>query len=344
MGLISKIKKIFSNKIDTTDIPDNKLISLVCNQYIKFGKVLDVKQGTVAVFVAKGKVADAFSEGSYRLELNNLPVLNRLLKLSKQSKKAVPNKFKAELYLINLKQFKQQNFASFDNIVVKDKRFKKFNVKIKGKFDFEVFSPVDFIEALLTQYGLIKDKIARCEISCWVAELAVKKIQKNKPNTEPLYERATECFEGVIDYVNKELFDCGIKVSSIDITETIFPKKIYKNVSLSYAEYNHKPKEQPVDEIDYTIYTQNISNQTAEQQDDKTTKSVIQQAEVVYQQNISNQDNDNVEYLNNKNTTQENNVLPEPEIVNTIGYKQCLNCGAYNSVKSEHCFNCKSKI
>ena len=329
MGLIEKIKNKFNKKIDTSNFSNDNLISIVLDQSIKFGRTLEVKPGFVAVFVAKGKVADAFSEGSYRLEVGNIPILSRILKLTKPNKRGnLPNKFKAELYLVNLKQFENLQFKSFNTVYLKDKNFKNLSVKLEGKFSCEIFNPVEFIESMLTQYGLIKDSIAKTELSSWVAELTVKKVQKNKPSVDQLYARATECFNGLIDFLNKELFDCGVKILSLDVTKTIFPKKIYKSVNLDYTEMEVKKSDETIENVDFksTNTKSNIliSEQT-ENNDSKNQNNITET--VIIEQNPNN-------------TTEVENT----EIIKTIDYKKCLNCGAYNSLNSEHCFNCKKKF
>lgn len=431
MGFITKIKNLFVKKITTADVDDSRLISLLQKKGIKFGTTLEVKPNTVAVFVAKGKVADVFNEGVHKLELGYLPLLSRTLKLAKPDKKGrLPNKFDAELYLINLKQFEKQNFYSFNSVYIKDKKYKNVHVRLNGVFDFEIFGPIEFLEAMLTQYGILKDKIAKTEISNWVAELAVKKVQKNKPGVEQLHARASECFDGLLDYVNKELFDCGIKVLKIDVAETVFPKKVFKSVELEYTELNNasnasnndvrQPEQNNVlngsqnsfeNNNQQNILTDNTQqavlpnagqqtvltndyqqqalpnnnqnfnqnnyqnvfagnnqqNAVAETQYNNTPQT--QQYEVGgYKQNdFTNTNNQTPDYLSSDYNTDiyanqiddyaDNQYLnhggaqtvcgaeeEQPEIINTIGYKKCLNCGAFNSVKSEHCFNCKCKI
>ena len=405
MGFIAKIKKLFSKKIDTADISDDNIISLVLNQSIKYGRTLEVKPGSVAVFVAKGKVADVFNEGIHRLELGYIPILSRILKLVRPDKNGnLPNRFCAELYLVNLKQFENQKFASADSVRIKDKKYKNLNVKLQGEYSFEIFNPVEFLEALLTQYGMLKNSIAKEEISSWIAELAVKKVQKNNPSVEQLHARATECFEGLIDDVNKELNDCGVKVNFIEVTNTVFPKKIFKSVKLDYTEFeqNKSAKNNDKTQIEnnqytnnqyndyvlnnqnnYTLNNPNFNNQNYQTDNYNNYQSNYNNNNYQqsynnnnYQQNYNNNINrfdinenyyngnndynDNQSYHDSNNDNVKNNNYDyqksdlqspsnsreniEPEITKTVGYKICLNCGAYNSSKSEHCFNCKSKI
>ena len=383
MGIISEIKKLFKNRIDASDIEQQSLISLVSEKKLKLGKVIDVPKNFVAVLVAKGKVADCFVEGTYRLETSNMPILSRVLKLSKPDKKGnMPTHFKAEIYYINLNEISNQDFCSEQGVRIKDKLYKSFDVKLFGTFSYQIFNAVDFVEALLTQYGVLRDVIAKQEIGYWVGRLADRKVQKNKPSAELLFERATVCFDGLIDYVNKELFDCGVKLSNIDVTETRFPKRIYKSVSLSYKEMQNQHNNDgtaevnPVQramEVDFQnnsnkVYHQQameiesqmnqktyvLSNQTEQQieQQDEVYNSnniddVAQNADIVTDvqvQNLPEKEKSEDDGNVNDKISNDDDLLNDEVITKTLQYVKCPKCGSLNSKNSKHCFSCKTKL
>lgn len=358
MKFFDKIKNLFKRDIDGSGIGENDLVYIAKNNAkVKFGQKLDVGKNCVAMLVAKNKVADVFTEGSYRLDTNNMPLLSRILKLTKPNKKGeLPNSFKIDIYYINLKQFEHLSFSSLDYVVAKGKNYKNVKVGLSGDFDFCVFNAVDFMEAMFTQYGLVTDKMAKYEISQLVGTLAVRKVQKNKPNIEDLYGRASNCFEGLADYVSKELFDCGIRVSRIEVTETKFPKKIYKNVSLDYDEVKQPTNpdfqsEIPMqveasrnEQIEKEIHAllKESKKQIAPEADDTgVTNSNVTEANNFDATNL-NQTEQKVDVTNNGQLNDTQNM---PDVVQkTISYVQCEKCGAYNSANAEICFNCKSKL
>lgn len=335
MGLINKIKKMFKKSIDLEDKNQNSLLYLEKNKAkIKFGTSLIVKPNFVAILVAKNKVADIFTEGSYRLDTNNMPLLSRLLKLTKPNRKGVlPKTFCVDIYYLNLQEFYNLKFKSYDFAVIKSKQYKAVKVKVSGNFDFKISSPVDFMEVLLLEHGAINESIAKNEVAYLVSKLAVRKIQKNKPQVEELYERVTDCFVGLIDYINQELLDCGIKLTRIEITDTIFPKKIYKNVSLSY---NENYKNNNVEQIEC------VENKTQP-------LDYINSAQQIQVNSLSTENNDNIAESGENKTMCDLEVKTETivqlqEQSKTIEYKQCNNCGAYNPKDANSCFNCKSKF
>ena len=358
MKFFEKIKNLFKRDINGNGIGENDLVYIAKNNAkIKFGQKLDVANNCIAMLVAKNKVADVFTEGSYRLDTNNMPLLSRILKLTKPNKKGeLPNSFKVDIYYINLKQFERLPFSSLDYVVAKGKNYKNVKVGLSGDFDFCVFNAVDFMEAMFTQYGLVTDKTAKYEISQLVGTLAVRKVQKNKPNIEDLYGRASNCFEGLADYVSKELFDCGIRVSRIEVTETKFPKKIYKNVSLDYDEV--KQSANPDFQTEMQMQVETSQNEQIE----KEIPALLKEGEkqITTETENASAANSNVAEANNFNTTSSNQTEQNVDEANdvqsndaqnasdvvqkTISYVQCEKCGAYNSANAEICFNCKSKL
>ncbi len=286
MGLFS----IFKKKISIGNIDSKNLVVLRSGKKLKFGTNLDVPDGFVAALVYRNKIADTFTAGRYRLDTNNMPLLTRMEKLSKPNKKGNLKKFfKADIYYINLKSFEGGSFESFEGIVVKDKVYKNVTCKLCGKFSYEVFSPVDFMEGMFMRYGILRDGVAKNEISCWVAELSTKFVQKQKLNVLQLYSKDSICIENLQDQLNKELYDVGLKIKSIEITQVKFPKKIYKKITLSPDELMQKPKnvyvgeqhdlENPVRDAQFKNF-ENQSNEVYLQEanaveDDMTSKTLV---------------------------------------------------------------------
>lgn len=238
MGFISWIKNIFGKRIIIESISKSKLITLSNNNAkVKFGTKLEVPQNFACVLSYKNRMCDTFTDGTYKLDVPKMPVLSRLQRLTKPNKSGdLPKNFIADIYYVNLMRFEDERFSWTQNIKIKDKKYRKTFAKLRGKFSFEIFDPVSFLEALATQYGVIKNDIAKAEISFWVGDLVAKKVEKNSPGVQELFAKDADCFDGVLEYVNKHLSDCGVSIKAIDIEEVKFPKRIYKKTKLPYAE------------------------------------------------------------------------------------------------------------
>ena len=395
MKLFNWIKNLFKKGITLSQPDTSKLVFLSSSQKVKLGTKIEVPENFVAVVVYKNKVADTFAQGTHRLEISNLPLLTRYAKLLKPNKNGnLPVDFKAGIYYLNLSIFEDEHFDDSAKLLVKDKNFKSFFVGFEGKFTYSIFEPIDFFEAMLTQYGIIKNQIAKNEISYWISLLVVKKIKKNKPNIYELLEKNSTCFEGLCDYINKDIADCGVKVEKIEITKVNLPKRIYKKFNYDFSENKEhnleiaEANQDNVEKLDSASnkeiesksdeliqYDNNIKEHVEEQnqqlnnQYEKQNTSISQNLDINnLSKNFDAQDFDiNIHYyddkikdMNNKTEDEyfeketskqiDNEILQDDtnrfdtEKVTTIQYKQCLNCGALNSMDSNICFNCKTEL
>ena len=288
MGLIKWIKSFFKKTIAIKDINSNYLVAIEKNnEKFKFGTDLEVAPNFVCALVYKNKVADIFTEGRYRLDTSNMPLLSRLQKLTKPNKKGeLPKYFKADIYYINLKVFENESFQSLNDIVIRDKNYKHAHCKLCGKFSYQVISPVDFMEAMFMRYGVLRDGVAKNELSCWIAEISTKFVQKKNLSVESLYSRDSVCFENIIEKLNKELFDVGVKILSFEITDVIFPKKIYKKIELSFSEINRDDNTPQQSVLTTDNQMQNKSNLEIEEDNNQ---SVNQLNELYQEKNQKNE-------------------------------------------------------
>ena len=69
---------------------------------IMMGAQLTVRESQVAIMVNEGQLADVFTPGRYELQTQNMPILTAL----KSWKYGFNSPFKAEVYFINTKQFR----------------------------------------------------------------------------------------------------------------------------------------------------------------------------------------------------------------------------------------------
>lgn len=245
MGLFSLFKNLFKKKITIGNMDSKCLVTLKkSGKKIKFGSTLQVPDGFIAALVYKNRIADTFNEGNHRLDTNNMPMLNRMQKLSKPNKKGdLKKSFKADIYYINLKLFDDGSFESFDGFVLRDKVYKNVICKLSGQYSYQVFSPVDFMEGMFMRYGILRDGVAKNEISNWVSEISTRYAQKQKPRVEQLYAKDLTIFENLQDKLNKELSDVGLKITNLEITDIKLPKKVYKKVSIPQDKMQEPEKE-----------------------------------------------------------------------------------------------------
>jgi len=81
MGLFDKLRAELIDIVEWIDDSEHTLVWRFprFHNQIKFGAQLIVRPGQTAVFVHRGRIADVFGPGHYRLETKNLPVLSTLM-------------------------------------------------------------------------------------------------------------------------------------------------------------------------------------------------------------------------------------------------------------------------
>ena len=132
--------------IEWTDSSSNTIIYKypVTKDHINKGSALTVRESQVAIFVDKGRLADVFLPGFYKLDTNTLPVLTKLLSW----KYGFETPFKSDIYFVNTKQFTNQKWGTVNPIMIRDKDYGAIRVRGFGNFSFKVDDAYEFMKNL----------------------------------------------------------------------------------------------------------------------------------------------------------------------------------------------------
>ncbi len=111
---------------------------------IKRGSALTVRESQVAVFCDKGRMADVFLPGYYKLETDSLPVLTSLLSW----KYGFETPFKSDIFFVNTKQFTGQKWGTSNPILIRDADYGAVRVRGFGTYSFSVKDAFVFMTEL----------------------------------------------------------------------------------------------------------------------------------------------------------------------------------------------------
>ncbi|MCL1953954.1 MAG: SPFH domain-containing protein, partial [Firmicutes bacterium] len=111
---------------------------------INKGSVLTVRDGQVAIFADRGKMADVFLPGSYKLDTSSIPVLTRILSW----KYGFEKPFKSDVYFVRTTQFVDLKWGTPNPIILKDKDYGAIRVRGFGAFTFRVDDAYVFMQEL----------------------------------------------------------------------------------------------------------------------------------------------------------------------------------------------------
>jgi membrane protease subunit (stomatin/prohibitin family) len=106
------------------------------------GSALTVREGQAAIFIYKGKLADVYLPGFYKLDTDNMPILTKLMSW----KYGFQTPFKADIYFVSTKQFTNQKWGTANPIIVRDQDYGAVRVRAYGTYAFRVQDPYIFMK------------------------------------------------------------------------------------------------------------------------------------------------------------------------------------------------------
>ena len=106
------------------------------------GSALTVREGQAAIFIYKGKLADVYLPGFYKLDTDNMPILTKLMSW----KYGFETPFKADIYFVNMQQFNNQKWGTANPIIVRDQDYGAVRVRAYGTYAFRVDDPYIFMQ------------------------------------------------------------------------------------------------------------------------------------------------------------------------------------------------------
>ena len=151
MGLWDRIKGEFVDVIDWTDASDNVMVYRFerHGNEIKYGAKMTVRESQVAVFINEGQLADVFQPGMYELETANMPILSTL----QAWKHGFESPFKAEIYFVNTKRYRDLKWGTKNPITLRDKEFGPVRLRAFGTYEIRVKDPGVFLKEIVGTDG-----------------------------------------------------------------------------------------------------------------------------------------------------------------------------------------------
>lgn len=139
MGLLKNIEwESTSNDLILYRYPIGK------KDQVNKGSALTVRESQVAIFLYKGKLADVFLPGYYKLDTDNMPVLTKLMSW----KYGFETPFKADIYFVNTKQFTNLKWGTSNPIIIRDSEYGTVRVRGFGVYSFQVDDAYVFMKTI----------------------------------------------------------------------------------------------------------------------------------------------------------------------------------------------------
>lgn len=312
MGLIKTLKEIFNKNIDCgNDIDDHIVFPLKKKKWLYLNKNIFVKDECSAVIVYKHKVCDVVGAGKFKINEGSIPETYARAKIERLNKKgAKVKRIRAEIYYVNLHEFKNFRYLSDIPFRVKSGSMGKVKGYLEGVCNVKVLDAGALIKALIKDKGKVKLKKIPNKIGLFIGNKINQIIHKNKiPVNQVLSEQ--EYVERVVNGEMQDALDkLGLFVSKVKLKAVNFPKKFQGKVN----EY-------------LTTHKRELRNFDLNSAFNKTSSPEIQNpvTRSVQQSNSSAMQN-----------------IQKPLNVST--FKECPLCKKRNSSDSKICINCGNKF
>ena len=122
------------------------------NDYISKGSALTVREGQVAVFCHKGKMADVFLPGFYKLDTTSIPIITKLMNW----KYGFENPYRSDVYFVNTHQFLNEKWGTTTPIILRDKDYGAIRIRGYGTYSFRVDDAFVFMQEVFGTRPMFK--------------------------------------------------------------------------------------------------------------------------------------------------------------------------------------------
>jgi len=302
MGIFKNLKNIFNKNIECDDSIDDRIVVRCKKKWLYLSKNIYVKEKIACVVVYKGKVCDVVYSGKYRINGDSVPETFGRAKIEKQTSKGFKIKrIRADVYFVNLEDFKGVDYKSNIPFKTKSNSFGKVKGCLSGKCSLKVLDAGSLIKYLIGYKGKIKNKEISEKLSLLIGNKINNLIQKNKILTDMLFNNQ-EYVENILNTDMQEALDkYGLFVYNVQIKAVDFSKKKQEQINEYLSSHGR------------IITNVNISSVLGQSNNDqKVTISIGNTSQSVQ----------------NHNTNNINNCLI------------CSHCGKKNMPNSKICINC----
>ncbi len=195
---------------------------------IKKGSSLTVRESQVAVFCDKGKTADVFGAGTYKLDTDSLPLLSKLLAW----KYGFRTPFKSEIYFVNIKEITGIRWGTSNPVPVQTE-YGIVRLRGHGAYSFRITDPALF----LTSVTGMAERYETGKLNMTLRALLVGSISAAfatcRVSISDMTSKYAELSEEVKHCVKARCAELGITLTAFEIENLSVPPEVEKAVDES---------------------------------------------------------------------------------------------------------------
>ena len=221
--------------IEWSDNSHNTLVYKIDTKknVIARGSALTVREGQAAVFCDKGRMADVFLPGYYKLDTDSLPVLTALLSW----KYGFETPFKSEVYFVSTNRFTKQRWGTANPIMLRDPDFGAVRVRGYGTYSFRVKDPYVFMTELSGSHSTYRTEDISDHIRSMLVMAISDALGESGISVVDMAANLMELSDAVKASLEKRFSELGLELSDFNFENVSLPAELEKAMEL-YRKYD----------------------------------------------------------------------------------------------------------
>ena len=191
---------------------------------IERGSSLTVRAGQAAVFCDKGRVADVFGPGMYKLDTDTIPILTRLLSW----KYAFEKPFKSDIYFINTQQFVNLKWGTATPVIVRDADYGAVRLRAYGTYAFRVSDAGVFLQEIAGACASFRTQEITDHLRSLIVTMLSDALGESGVPVLDLSANFVEVGDAVHASLNKRLAAAGVTLTAFRFESVSLPPELEK--------------------------------------------------------------------------------------------------------------------
>ena len=191
---------------------------------IKKGSALTVREGQVAIFCDKGRMADVFEPGYYKLDTDTLPILTSLLSW----KYGFESPFKSEVYFVNTSRFTKLRWGTANPIMLRDPDFGAVRVRAYGTYSFRIKDAYSFMTELSGSHSTFKTEDITDHIRSILVMAVSDAMGESGISVIDMAANLMELSEKVKTSLDKRFEEMGLELCDFNFENVSLPAELEK--------------------------------------------------------------------------------------------------------------------
>lgn len=215
---------------------DGELVHKFDSDDLRMGTQLVVHPAQTAFFVKGGAICDEFSAGTYKLDTENIPILNKILNLPYGS----DSPFQAEVWFVNQTAKLNLPWGTPHPIQIEDPRYHIIvPVRAHGQYGIRVTNPRVFMETLIGSMGTFSsdqiEQFYKGRIISSLNTLLAQKIVNNGISILDINTLLLTMSDSINEQLNELLGKYGVSIIEFSIMSVTFPQDDESVIKLKNA-------------------------------------------------------------------------------------------------------------